>query len=288
MAEVELVVDAAATLGEGPIWDARIGRVLWLDIVGKALHRLDPATDVDESVSLPYEAGAIACRASGGYVVACPSGFVSLDSDGREATGGLSVAVEDDLPSTRMNDGKCDPAGRFWAGTMSVAEEPGAGTLYRLDADHRLHTMISAVSISNGLAWSPDGLTMYYIDSPTQCVVSFDFDLATGSLGASRPVVSIPSGEGTPDGMTIDAEGYLWVALWDGGAVRRYAPDGTLDRVVSLPVPRVTSCVFAGDQLRDLYITTAARGLNGLAGAGALYRLRDTPVPGMAPVAYAG
>jgi sugar lactone lactonase YvrE len=156
-----------------------------------------------------------------------------------------------------MNDGKCDPAGRFWAGTMALDERPRAGALYRLDPDGAVHTMLRDVTISNGLDWSDDGRTMYFIDSPTQTVDAFDFDVATGSIANRRTVVRIPIEHGTPDGLALDSDDGVWVSLWGGGAVHRYTATGTLDAIVHVPTPFPTSCTFGGDDLGDLYITTA-------------------------------
>jgi sugar lactone lactonase YvrE len=169
--------------------------------------------------------------------------------------------VEADLQDQRMNDGKCDPAGRFWAGTMALDKRRGAGALYRLDADGRVHRMLDEVSISNGLDWSNDGRLMYYVDTPTRSVDVFDFDVATGAIANRRSLARVEPDEGWPDGLTLDADGYIWVALWCGAAVRRYAPDGTLDRVVAVPTTYPTSCAFGGSDLGDLYITTAATAL---------------------------
>jgi sugar lactone lactonase YvrE len=203
------------------------------------------------------------------------------------------AAVEADRPGTRFNDGKCDPAGRFWAGTMAYDETPGAGTLYRLDPDGRVEPMLAAVTISNGLAWSLDGRTLYYVDSPTRRVDAFDHDPAGGMLTNRRPFVELGPGEpGVPDGITIDAEGHLWVAFWDGWAVHRYQPDGTLDAVVPDPVARPTSCAFGGVDLADLYVTSASIGLSPAElaeqpHAGGIFRARPG-VPGLAPVPFSG
>jgi sugar lactone lactonase YvrE len=161
-----------------------------------------------------------------------------------------------------MNDGKCDAAGRFWAGTMAFDYRRGAGALYRLDPDGRVHTMVRDVTISNGLDWTDDGRRMYYIDTPTKSIDVFDFDLASGAIASRRSLVQVPDGQGFPDGMTLDAEGGIWVALFRGGVVRRYTPDGALDREIRLPVTQPTSCAFGGRDLRDLYITTAANTLS--------------------------
>jgi sugar lactone lactonase YvrE len=160
-----------------------------------------------------------------------------------------------------MNDGKCDRAGRFWAGTMAMKEGPGAGSLYRLDTDHSVHTMVTGVTISNGLCWSLDDKQMYYIDTPLGRVDVFDFDAPSGAIKNRRTLFEIPKENGAPDGMTIDEDGCLWVAHWGGGAVRRYTTKGVVDQTIELPASRVTSCMFGGSDLRDLYITTASIGL---------------------------
>ena len=184
------------------------------------------------------------------------------------------------MQTNRMNDGKCDPRGRFWAGTMGFNEGRGVGALYRLDPDFTVHHMLGNVSISNGLDWTADGRQMYYLDSPTRGVDVFDFDMQTGALGARHRLISLPPGEpGAPDGMTLDEEGALWVAVHGSGTVRRYSSDGLLDLVVRLPVSMVTSCAFGGPDLADLYITTMQYGMSADAKhdqplAGALFHCR--------------
>jgi len=202
--------------------------------------------------------GAAALRSSGGLVLAVRDGFGALDpASGRFD---MIAPVEADDPTIRMNDGKVDPAGRFWAGTMGVDHRPGVGTLYRLDPDLRVSPMVTGVSISNGLDWSLDGRTMYYIDTPTRRVDRFAFEVATGSIAERTPAVAIRDGAGSPDGMTVDAEGFLWVALWDGWSVERYSPDGRLDRRVEVPAAQTSSCAFGGPDLDLLFITTAQEG----------------------------
>jgi sugar lactone lactonase YvrE len=202
--------------------------------------------------------GSLALRESDGLVLAVSEGFVALDPQ----TGHMELlgAAESDDPTTRMNDGKVDPAGRFWAGTMGVDHRTGAGTLYRLDADRTVTPMVRPVTISNGLDWSLDGRTMYYIDTRTRRVDQFDFDAATGAIANRRPLIEIPEGAGSPDGMTLDSEGYLWVALWNGWCVQRYAPDGTPDMRIEVPAAETSSCTFGGRTLDQLFITTAQEG----------------------------
>lgn len=253
----ELLVDADATLGEGPVWDDREGCLWWVDILGESVHRTD-MSGRDESVPIGQMPGALGLRTAGGLVVAAREGFGLLDAATRRFE--IVAPVEADDPTARMNDGKVDPAGRFWAGTTDIDHRPERGTLYRLDPDRRVTTMLREVTISNGLDWSLDGRTMYFIDTPTRRVDAFSFDVARGTIADRRPAVAIREGAGSPDGMTLDAEGYLWVALWDGWAVERYAPDGRLDRRIEVPAAQTSSCTFGGPDLDLLFITTAQKG----------------------------
>lgn len=259
--KAELIMDAQADLGEGPCWDDRQGKLYWVDIMAGRVHRYDPQSGRDESRELGQPVGTVAVCESGRLIVALRDGFFLLDF----ASGELQAIAdpEADRPDNRFNDGKCDPAGRFWAGTMSLVGQKRQGSLYCLDpAGSAPRRMVEDVSTSNGLAWSPDHRTMYYIDSPTRQVSAYDYDLATGTLDRPRTVVTIPEGEGVPDGMTIDEEGMLWVAQWDGWCVSRWDPQtGRRIGRVEVPAARVTSCVFGGEDRKQLYITTARTGL---------------------------
>jgi len=253
---VDLVLDAKARLGEGPIWHARAGVLYWLDIENGEVHVFDPATGNDRMVNVGQQVGTIVPRARGGVMLAAAKGFASLDL----ATGALAIVANPE-PGTgnRFNDGKCDPAGRFWAGTIG---KTGSANVYRLDADLRSHRMIEGITCSNGIAWSLDRRTMYYIDTPVSAVVAYDYDDATGAIANKRVAVAIPKEHGYPDGMTMDAEGMLWIGMWDGGAVKRWDPGtGRLLDAIQLPADRVTACAFGGAKLDTLYITTAWTGL---------------------------
>lgn len=282
---LEVVVPANAELGEGPLWDARSGRLAWVDILGRRVHLTDTRTGDTESIEVPLDVGAIAPRAAGGFVAALRDGFwVVGDGPARRI-----ATIPEARPGLRFNDGKCDPAGRFWAGTMAYDETDGVASLYRLDPDGTVVRTLDGVTVSNGLAWSDDGATMYYIDSPTRRIDAFSYAPATGEIAERRTVVEIAAGAGTPDGLTIDANGGLWVALWGGSAVHRYL-DGRLDRVISLPVSRPTSCAFGGPGLDELYVTSAWKGLSAADRqaeplAGALFRLRPG-VRGVAPSVF--
>ncbi len=275
---MELILDAKATLGEGAIWDARRGVLYWVDIEAGRLHQFDPANGSDRTFDLGQRLGTVVPRARGGVMLATQHGFAALDL----VSGTLTFWADPEahLPGNRFNDGKCDPRGRFWAGTISLDRQPGAASLYCLEPDGTVRTMLRGVTNSNGIAWSLSQDTMYYIDTPTRQVTAFDYAPDTGEITHPRAVVTVPPELGKPDGMTIDAEGMLWIALWDGGCVSRWDPrTGRLLERLEVPARRVTSCAFGGEDLGDLYITTARVGLSEqeLAeqpGAGGVFRVR--------------
>ena len=239
--EVELVLDARADLGEAPSWDADARLLIWVDITNGLVHRFDPETARDEVFEIGQPVGAAVPTSSGRFALAANSGFLFLDP----ATGEIDQIAELEAPEpgTGMNDGKCDPAGRFWAGTKDTGGHGPVGALYRLDTEKQLTRVVTGVTISNGLGWSPDARTMYYIDSATYRIDAFDYDVTSGAVSNRRPHVEIPRPWGLPDGMTVDEEGFLWVAFWGGSAVRRLAPDGRVD--ADRPVPG-----HAGHELR--------------------------------------
>jgi len=254
--EAELVLDAGARLGEGPVWSSDEGVLYWVDIDLCRVHRFDPVGVADEHMDVGEPVGAVAPRQRGGLVLALRSGFALVDEwRGQVRT---LATVEDDLSDNRMNDGACDTRGRFWAGTMCTAGRPERGTLYRLDPNGEVTPRVHKVTISNGIGWSPDDGTMYHVDTPTGGVDAFDFDANSGTITNRRRLIDVEPAAGQPDGLVVDRDGGIWVALWEGWAVRRYAPDGTLLGVIDLPVARVTKCAFGGPELDDLYITTAS------------------------------
>ncbi|MFD8046727.1 SMP-30/gluconolactonase/LRE family protein [Streptomyces chartreusis] len=250
----EVAVRAEAELGEGPTWDARSGRLLWIDILGARIHTYDPVSGRRSVRTTPQHVGAVKPRAGGGLVLNLRDGVGLLDADDS-----FRWLHHEPVPGRRANDAAVAPDGSLWAGTMRYDEAPGGGSLSRITGDGSVDLVLDDVAVSNGTGWSPDGSVMYYIDSPTRRIDVFDH--ADGRVGDRRPFAEIEDGAGFPDGLTVDAEGCVWVALWDGSAVRRYTPAGELDRVIELPVPRVTACAFAGPDLTDLYITTARVGL---------------------------
>jgi sugar lactone lactonase YvrE len=278
--QVELVLDAKAELAEGPCWLADRERLLWVDIKAGHVHLFDPATGSDRFVEVGQPVGAAVPADDGRLALAVRDGFAMLDLE----TGRTEPVadVEREVPGNRMNDGKCDSAGRFWAGTMATPSRRGQGALYRLEAGRGVERMVGEVGISNGLGWSPDDRLMYYIDTLEGRVDVFDFDAGTGSIANRRPFAVIER-PGHPDGMTMDADGGLWVALWGGGRVVHYLPDGTLRETIEIPVAQPSSCAFGGPDLRDLYITSAWQDLTpdqrrDQPAAGGLFRCR----PGVA------
>lgn len=249
---VELVLDAKARLGEGPIWHAQKGLLYWLDIEQGEVHVYNPATGNDRMVAVGQQVGTVVPRARGGVMLAVAKGFASLDLES-----GAVAMVANPEPGTgnRFNDGKCDPAGRFWAGTIG---KQGTANVYRLDADLTSRRMIEGITCSNGIAWSLDRRTMYYIDTPAQTVAAYDYDDATGAIANRRVAITVPKESGYPDGMTLDAEGMVWIGMWDGWSLTRWNPaTGMLLETVKLPVARVTACAFGGPDLGTLYITSA-------------------------------
>ncbi|GGM36365.1 SMP-30/gluconolactonase/LRE family protein [Dactylosporangium sucinum] len=268
-------VAAGDELGEGPFWDVRTARLSWVDILTGRLRTTGDPAPVTVTSPLAFAIP----RRDGGHVLG-----VGRDVVVRDPEGGLRTLahLDGDARADRLNDAACDAAGRLWAGTMSSRREPGVAALYRIEPDGRVDCVLDGLTISNGLDWSPDGTVMYHIDSPAQRVDRYPFDAGTGRLGDRRTFAAIPAEDGLPDGLTVDAEGGVWVALFGGGAVRRYRADGTLDRVVPLPVSCPTSVAFGGATLRDLFVTSSRHKLDDAGRraeplAGNLFRLRPGP-----------
>jgi sugar lactone lactonase YvrE len=297
---VEVFDDRVCVLGEGPHYDERTDRVMWVDILGKRLlWRVLSGSGETDRGELPVQGhlGAAVPRANGGLVLCLPEGPALLEPDGSlRVLGGYAQAdaAAGHRPAAgvamRSNDAKADPGGRLWLGTMAYDERPDAGALYRLDPGAAAPVrVVSGVAVSNGLGWSPDGRTMYYIDSPTHRVDAFGYEPDTGALGERRPFATFDPEWGFPDGMCVDADGGVWVACWSGGAVRRFAPDGSLDRVVDVPAPLVTSCAFAGEGYDLLVITTAAKNDAGAGPeAGLTYLHRPAGIAGRPVDRFAG
>lgn len=255
--QAHLLLDARATLGEGAIWHPVEKKLYWVDIEGRELHIYDPATGRDRELPTGEKVGTVVPVQDGGVLLALQNGIHKMSLPGGELT--FLVDAEKDS-AIRYNDGKCDPAGRFWVGTIAGQ---GEAALYRVNRDGTIHRQLDNITCSNGIVWSADKKTMYYTDTPTMEVMAFDYDDATGSISNPRVVITVPGDMGGPDGMTIDSEGKLWVAHWGGSCVARWDPlTGELLQKIEVPGPHVTSCAFGGEGLDTLYITTARDGLS--------------------------
>lgn len=260
MTDVSCVLDVRAELGEGPTWSREERRLYWVNINGHTVNRYDPTTGVNEVCQLPEQVGSFVLREQGGLVVAVRSGFHFLDFD----TAALTAIVdpEADKPDNRFNDGRCGPDGRFWVGTMRDPQDPAqrTGALYCLDTDLSWRTMVPDVGVSNGLAFSPDGGTMYYADTRQETIWTFDFRAEDGTLSNRRVFATTHDLPGRPDGGCVDAEGFYWSANVDGWQMVRFAPDGSVDRTIKLPVQKPTMPAFGGDNLEIMYITSIGSG----------------------------
>jgi sugar lactone lactonase YvrE len=243
---------AQARLAEGPVWDADLGQLLFVDIFNGRLHRTRPDGGIDTLVELDEYLGAALPADDGTVLLAAASGFLRLDTVGRVEPLLLDLA---DRPDLRFNDAKCDPAGRAFAGTASTVDATAACALFRLDDGPRTHAVVTGVGLSNGLGWSPGGTTLYYADTLSGRIDQFHYDIETGAVHNRAPFVA--EKPGTPDGLCVDDEGAVWLALWEGGELHRYSPDGVLIAIVEMPVPHITSCAFGGSDGRTLFITTA-------------------------------
>ena len=279
---VEQVTGPVVFHGEGPVWSTRWGGLRWVDMLAGDILCLAPDGDVERR-HVGTVAAALRPRRRGGAVIGVERGFALEDEDG-------AVAVLDELWSdeaVRMNEGGCDPDGRFYCGSMGYDKQPGAGALYRLDPDGSTHVVLDDVTISNGLEWSPDGALAYYNDTDTYRTDVFDYSFDSG-LTNRRPFVRMPNG-GRPDGLTVDSAGGVWVALSNAGAVHRYSSSGALDEVVEVPARKVTACTFGGPDLDQLFITTSREGMEPGADplAGSLFRA-DVGIAGVPAREFAG
>jgi len=249
------VLRAGAELGEAALWHPFEQKLYWVDVEGQALHIFDPITGNDVILPTGSRIGTVVPLEGANVLVALQKGIFEMDT----ITGALTFITNPlKSPDCRFNDGKCDPAGRFWVGTKCGDGRTPEALLYRMDGDRSIHQMLDYVFISNGITWSLDKTTMYYIDTPTRSVQAFDYDNNSGSIKNGRIIVRIPENAGFPDGMTIDIEGNLWIALWGGFAVVKYNPESGQHLLsVKVEAPNVSSCAFGGKNLDILYITTA-------------------------------
>jgi sugar lactone lactonase YvrE len=278
------LTDALTHHGEGPLWEDRRGRLILVDMLAGNVVTL-AADGTTDRHRVGRVAATVRLRASGGYVLGLERGFALTGPD-FELEELLPDAFAD--PGIRMNDGACDPQGRFYCGTMAYDMRPGAGKLYRLDPDRTVSVVLSGVTVSNGLQWSQDGSLVYYSDTGTGRVDVFDVEPASGALVDRRPFAVVDPAIGAPDGLSLDNEGGVWVALWGGSRVHRYAPTGTLDDVVDLPVTNVTACTFGGDDRRKLFITTSRLDLREDEPAAGAVFVAEPEVAGLAIPAFAG
>ena len=261
MSEYQLVVDVRNALGEGPLWVPREQALYWLDITGRQVLRYDPVTSTHETLDVDIPITVLGMREGGGFVAGTVHGFAFWDP-ARPANLHTIVDLVADRPAMRFNDGKVDPRGSFWAGTMNDDNplQPD-GVLFRLDPDRSVRQMGSGYTVSNGIGWSLDHSTMYYTDTLRLVIYAFDYDRATGAIENRRPFIEVPVGDGFPDGMTVDSEGFIWSAHWGGWKVVRYDPQGKPEREITLPAAQVSCPAFGGANLDELYLTTARKGL---------------------------
>jgi sugar lactone lactonase YvrE len=289
--QAEVLIDSQSPLGEGAFWDADKKLLYWVDIHNGFLHVTDPQLQVDNIHEFGESVGTVVSCEKGGLLVALKKTVAHFEPVSGTLT--RKVEVEEDVPQNRFNDGKCDPAGRFWVGTLCSSENPSQAALYRVDPDFTVHKMLSGVTISNGIVWNRAGTKMYYIDTMTRRVDVFDFDLGSGGISNRACCIEVPETMGMPDGMCIDREDCLWVALWGGWGVACWDPQsGELVEQVGLPAQYVTSCCFGGEDKQQLFITTARNPLSRQEmekqeHAGSLFRVQTDTV-GAAPFAFSG
>ncbi|NKB60033.1 MAG: SMP-30/gluconolactonase/LRE family protein [Alphaproteobacteria bacterium] len=289
--EVECIVECANILGEGPIWHPKEQALYWCDNLKPSIQRYDPATGAVTAWPLEKQVGSIVFREQGGVAAGMEHGFcfIYLDSGTIEEI----VDPEADLSGNRLNDGKCDRAGRYWCGSMDAALKSPTAALYRFDPDKSCHRMDDGFTVSNGIAFSPDDKVMYFSDSRADTVYAYDFDLASGMIANRRVFISTKDIAGRVDGATVDADGFYWCAHIHAGEIARYDPDGALERTIPLPVRHPTMCTFGGENLDTLYVTSSTKFLEpGKAEkqplAGGLFAVRDVGATGLVEPFFAG
>ncbi|XP_058886332.1 regucalcin-like isoform X1 [Acipenser ruthenus] len=295
--KVQCVVKEKNRIGESPVWEEKEGTLLYVDVSGQKVCRWNPDTNHIQSIQTDAYVGSVVPRRSGGYVIGVGTRFAAVDWETQTIK--TIAHVDKDKSNNRFNDGKVDPAGRFFAGTMGMEVRPaelerGQGSLYTLNTDHSVRKHFDQVDISNGLDWSLDHNTFYYIDSLSFSVDAFDYDLQTGSLSNRRVLYKLEKDEGIPDGMSIDTEGRLWVACYNGGRVLRIDPaTGKRIETVKLPVDKTTSLCFGGKDYSELYVTSACEGMDDAwtarqPEAGGIFKISGLGVKGMPPYSFAG
>jgi L-arabinonolactonase len=272
LVDIRLLIDGQNNLGEGPLWDVAEQKLYWIDSLDRWIFRIDADGRNLEKWPVPGDIGSMALRANGGAVLALHNGFHTFDFKSGEAT--LIHDPEPGMDDNRINDGKVDRRGRFLAGSMHRPESEGLGSLYRLDPDLTCHKLDDGIMVSNAPAFSPDGRTLYFADSPRRVIYAYDYDLDSGMASNKRVFASTEQDPGAPDGGTVDSEGYVWSAQIISGRIVRYAPDGKVDRIVEFPAALLTSVMFGGPNLDILYVTTMGKFSPGVADF-----LRKNPVP---------
>jgi len=254
---IRAISEVISDLGEGPIWSANTNSVTWTDITQNTFHTADIDTGRTMSFGVPSMVGAIAHSKDGGYIAATQKGFARIGVDGKYSP--LHTFLPDDM---RMNDGKVDPSGRFWAGSMALSFERGRGSLYVLEKDNSYRSILDDITLSNGMGWSPDAQYFYYIDSVPGVLKRFDYDLYTGHISNPKDLITFDSSSGIPDGMSMSSDGKIVIALWDGGRIEIYEPSGEKVSEITLGVSRPTSCTFAGPNRDILIVSTASQGID--------------------------
>ena len=260
MSSIECAWPANAILGEAPFWSVDEGVLYWVDIDGKTVFRYRPENAAKEAFVLDHEIGCIIPRRKGGFVAGLDCGLAFFSPDLSKAE--VFAAPEDAVPETRFNDGKCDRSGRLWVASADRNETEPLASLYSLSTSGQLTRVLSRVTVGNGIGWSPDNRTMYFTDTGIGTIFSFDYEIETGATGNGRVFVEVDERDGLPDGLTVDAEGYVWSAHWAGSRITRYDPKGGVERVIDMPVPNVTSLTFGGPDLCTLFVTTARLGMS--------------------------
>ena len=288
---IQCVAQTRSLLGEGPTWSPRDSALYWVDILTPSVHRYDTHKGVDTEVKVGSMVSVAIPKATGGLLVATPGGLMTLDLESKNLS--FFCHPESDRPGNRYNDGKCDRMGRLWIGTLDMGTAANRGNLFRVDADGLWKKMDTGFTVANGLGWSPDNKRMYFADTPRRTIYVYDFDLMTGTIANRRAFITLDTSDGTPDGLTVDEDGCLWVAIWDAWRVSRYSPEGQEMLRIKMPVPRPTSCCFGGANLDTLYVTSASVRLNeqALASAplsGSLFSIRIPGVRGLPETTFAG
>jgi len=289
--DVQCVAQTRSLLGEGPTWSPRDGLLYWVDILTPSVHCYDTARGVDTESKIGSMVSVAIPKATGGLLVAMPGGLMTLDLTHKTLT--PFCHPEADRPGNRYNDGKCDRMGRLWIGTLDMGTAANRGNLFRVDPDGSWRKMDSGFTVANGLGWSPDNRYMYFTDTPRRTIYRYDFDLPSGTISNRQPFITLDANDGTPDGLTVDEEGCLWVAVWDAWRVSRFSAQGEELLRIRMPVPRPTSCCFGGPNLDTLFVTSASVRLNeeALAAAplsGALFSVRIPGVRGLPETTFAG